>query len=110
MSTSQLELTGVAEKTADPQVMKDVANALHSMRGYTEFAAAANGFLKGDIDLERAVEAMIPFLQGEICKGADQRERLLQLGQTLQEKCGWVSITASITGCTPAFSCSIICC
>jgi hypothetical protein len=66
--------------------------------------------VKGDIDVEQALDAMIPFLRGDICKDEEERERIIQLGQTMEAKCGWASVLATLTACTAAFSCSAFCC
>ncbi|WP_157555777.1 hypothetical protein [Herbidospora yilanensis] len=110
MTSVTVALPAVEEKTADPQVMKDVNDALMGISGFAEFSAATNGFLKGDIDVEQALEAMAPFLRGEICRDEADRERMIQLGQTIEAKCGWASVLATLTACTAAFSCSGFCC
>ncbi|MBG0812784.1 hypothetical protein [Planomonospora sp. ID82291] len=99
-----------AHATHDPQIARDVNSALHGIDGFSEFTAAANGFIKGEVDIEKALELMLPFLQGDICQDEEERKRIIQLGQTIEAKCGWVSIGATITACTAAFSCSIACC
>ncbi|TDD28772.1 hypothetical protein E1287_32205 [Actinomadura sp. KC06] len=90
--------------------MRDLNDALHGIDGFSEFNAAAQGFIKGEIGIEQAIEVMTPFLQGDIVQDEQERERLIQLGQTIEAQCGWVSVTASVTACTPTFSCSVICC
>ncbi|MEU7855644.1 hypothetical protein [Nonomuraea sp. NPDC049141] len=104
------EPSPVVDQSSEPPTVRELADALQGIDGFSEFTAAAEGFIKGEFCLEQAMEVMTPFLQGDICQSAEERERIIQLGQTIEAKCSWVSVVTTVTACTPAFSCSWACC
>lgn len=97
--------------TLEPQrdVMAEIETALHSIEGMSSFSGAAHGFVKGEISLDEAVDTMMAFFEGDISSQSDERKRLIQLAQTIEAKCGTVSLTVSVATCTAVTSCSPCC-
>lgn len=48
--------TAPKESSYDPRTVQSLNDALHGLDGFTEFTAAAQGFIKGEIDLEQAMK------------------------------------------------------
>ncbi|MCC8250523.1 hypothetical protein [Saccharothrix luteola] len=97
--------------TLEPQrdVMGEIETALNSIDGMSSFSGAARGFVKGEISLDDAVNTMMAFFEGDISGRSDERKRLIQLAQTLEAKCGTISLTVSVASCTAVTSCSPCC-
>jgi hypothetical protein len=91
-------------------ILEQIQLELDGIDGMADYKAAAKGFIKGDLELDDAIAAMMRFLHGEGYGNAEQRRRVIELAQTAEARCGWVAVTVSIAGCTAAFSCSMGCC
>ncbi|NAS26238.1 hypothetical protein GT755_31770 [Herbidospora sp. NEAU-GS84] len=91
-------------------ILEQINLELKSIDGAADYRAAALGFIKGDLELDDAIEAMTRVLHGDGYGNAEHRRRIIELAQTAEERCGFITITVSIAGCTAAFSCSMGCC
>lgn len=90
-------------------VMAEIQTALSSIDGMDAFSYAAHSFVKGDIELDEAVNTMMRFFEGDITSHTDERKRLMHLAQSLETMCGGFSLTVSIASCTAITSCSPCC-
>ncbi|CNF13467.1 Uncharacterised protein [Mycobacterium tuberculosis] len=91
-------------------LLEQIRLELLSIDGMADFAGAASGFIRGELELDEAAAVMTRFLRGDGYGDADERNRVIQLAQTVEARCGFVAITVSISACTAAFSCSLACC
>jgi len=91
-------------------ILDQIRRELHSIDGISDYKAAAMGFIRGELELDEAMEVMLRFLYGDGYGNAESRRRIIELAQTMEARCGFPAITVSIAGCTAAFSCSMACC
>lgn len=96
---------------ADFDAMEAIKESMSKIKGIDQFTNAVHSHIKGEIGVEEAADEMMAFLEGDLSGTAVQKERLINLAQFIQMKCGSVSLSIlTFTACTAAISCSGTCC
>ncbi|WP_062348670.1 hypothetical protein [Herbidospora yilanensis] len=80
--------------------------------GIDDFVGSGAAFVKGEEpDLEKTVDRMMSFFNGEIGGYSTERQRLVLLAQNMRKRAGGVPIVLlTFTTCTEVLSCSYACC
>ncbi|MEU7855648.1 hypothetical protein [Nonomuraea sp. NPDC049141] len=95
-----------------PELMAQLERSMAGILGIDQFIGAGAAFVKGEeVDIDAAVDGMMSFFTGEIGGSSVERQRLLQLAQTMRRQAGGVPIfMLTFTTCSEVFTCSYACC
>lgn len=86
-------------------VFDQLAASFRRIEGSEVFEGAVDAFLKGDVNVDDAVQLMESFFQGSMNDDVVERERVVELAKSIETMCGGVSIYYTVIACTLAFSC-----
>ncbi|TDD28776.1 hypothetical protein E1287_32225 [Actinomadura sp. KC06] len=104
---------GEKEERSDlAALMTQLAQSMAAVRGFDDFVGAGTAFIKGEEDdIDTTVEQMMSFFNGEIGGYSTERQRLIQIAQSMRKEAGGVAIfMLTFTTCSAALSCSYACC
>lgn len=86
--------------------MDAIAASFRTVQGAETFDAASQAYLRGDLDINAALDEMETFFQGAMIDGRVERDRVVELTKRIETMCGTPSIALTLTACTLAFSCT----
>lgn len=85
--------------------MDAIAASFRRLQGSDTFDTASQAYLRGDLDINSALDEMEAFFQGAMIDGRVERDRVVELTKRIETMCGTPSIALTLTACTLAFSC-----
>ncbi|WP_306209965.1 hypothetical protein [Actinoplanes sp. RD1] len=94
-----------SEETYDT-AMDAISASFRAMREAPAFDESAQAFLRGDVDIDTALDEMNGFFQGAMTDGIADRERIVELTKRMETMCGTPSILITLTSCTLILSCN----
>ncbi|WP_062437450.1 hypothetical protein [Herbidospora daliensis] len=93
-------------------LLVELERSWSTVPGIDDFVGSGAAFVKGEeADLEKTVDRMMSFFNGEIGGYSTERQRLVLLAQNMRKRAGGVPIVLlTFTTCTEVLSCSYACC
>ncbi|ALE76975.1 hypothetical protein FRP1_30085 (plasmid) [Pseudonocardia sp. EC080625-04] len=85
--------------------MEALAASFRRVQGAETFDSASQAYLRGELDINAALDEMETFFQGAMIDGRVERDRVVELTKRIETMCGTPSIGLTVTACTLAISC-----